>query len=185
MERSWSLQFWSILGPNLPTLKPKLLLKHKISAKTASLRIINNISPRSQKNHRIPRKFSGPKCDLNCHNRSKGHHANSHIAYNRTSIYTFCMLSFSFWVFTIVDFSQKKLLHVFGSGPIWAHVWNFLSNNSSKQSLIEVVLIVAQISFKAFWGTQTFTVTGLTQSLSFWSNFDTNLPSKDGHWNQK
>ena len=51
--------------------KPKILLKTKISAKTASLGIINNISPRSEKNHKILVKLSlktffGSKLGLNC-----------------------------------------------------------------------------------------------------------------------
>ena len=71
MERTQSLQFWSILGPNLP-LENQNMLKIKISAKTASLRISNNESLRSQKNHRILVKLSkqtffGHKLGLNCH----------------------------------------------------------------------------------------------------------------------
>ena len=41
------------IGAHFTTGKPKILLKAKISAKTASLGIINNVSLRSQKNHRI------------------------------------------------------------------------------------------------------------------------------------
>ena len=40
-------------GAQFTTRKPKKLLKTKIYAKTASLGIPNNVSPRSQKNHRI------------------------------------------------------------------------------------------------------------------------------------
>ena len=58
--------------------KPKILLKAQISAKAASLGIIDNVSPRSQKNHRIHRKLSqklffGPKLGLHCHQWSMGH----------------------------------------------------------------------------------------------------------------
>ena len=34
--------------------------------------------------------------------------------------------------------------------------------------------------FKAFWRTRIFTVTGLTPSLRFWSNFDPNFPPEYG-----
>ena len=40
-------------GTQFTTGNPKILLKTKISAKTTSLRISTNVSPRSQKNHRI------------------------------------------------------------------------------------------------------------------------------------
>ena len=106
-------------GAQFTDRKPKLLLKPKISAKNASLGII----PRSQKNYWILKKLSqktffGPKFGLNCHHGSKVHHTSSHIAYHRASIYAFWMSSFSFWVFTIADFSQKEPLHIFGSGPL-------------------------------------------------------------------
>ena len=45
-------------GDQFTNRKPKILLKPKISAKTASLGIVNNVSPRSQKNHRTLRKLS-------------------------------------------------------------------------------------------------------------------------------
>ena len=47
-------------GAQLTAGKPKILLKTKTSAKTASLGISNNVSPRYQKNHRILVKF----CDF-------------------------------------------------------------------------------------------------------------------------
>ena len=67
--------------------KPKILLKTKISAKTTSLQISNNVSPRSQKNHRIlvklsKKTFLGPKVGLNCPLGLRTR--NSHIAYNMT-----------------------------------------------------------------------------------------------------
>ena len=114
---------------------------------------------------------------------------NSHITCNRTpSIYTFWMLSFSFWVFAVLNFTKKKqLLFWFMTlGPFW-WVWG---NNSNKQLQIELkswprgVLIVAQMPFKAFWKSQIFTETGRIQNLRFLSNFDPNLPPEDGQ-NQK
>ena len=41
--------------------KPKILLKSKISGKATSLGILNNVSPRSQKDHRILLKLSKSK----------------------------------------------------------------------------------------------------------------------------
>ena len=76
------------------------------------------------------------------------------------------------------------------SGLIWAHFGFLGGNKSSKQRQIElkfwsqVVLIVVQMAFKTFWRTRIFTLTGITQTLSFWSNFDPNLPPEDGR-NQK
>ena len=40
-------------GAQFTAGNPKLLLKTKISAKTASFGIVNKVSPMSQKNHRI------------------------------------------------------------------------------------------------------------------------------------
>ena len=56
----------------------RISLKTKISAKPASIGIINNIYSRSQKNHRSLRKLSGksffePKLGLLCHNGSKSY----------------------------------------------------------------------------------------------------------------
>ena len=39
--------------------------------------------------------------------------------------------------------------------------------------------MVIQMTSKEFSETQTFTETGRTQSLSFWSNFDHSLPPED------
>ena len=68
--------------------KPKILLKTKITAKIAPLVIINNVSPRSQKNHRIlsslaKKHFLGPNW---VYITAIGQRVitNSHIAYNRT-----------------------------------------------------------------------------------------------------
>ena len=74
-------------GAQFTTRKPKKLLKTKIYAKTASLGIPNNVSPRSQKNHRIlvklskKKTFFGPNCPLGPYQRV---FRNSYIAYNRT-----------------------------------------------------------------------------------------------------
>ena len=46
------------------------------------------------------------------------------IAYNRTFTYTFWIPSSSFWVFAILNFTQKKQLF-FGSWPYWAHFDGF------------------------------------------------------------
>ena len=35
------------------------------------------------------------------------------------------MPSFNFWVFAILDFTQKKQLHFFSSGPNWADFGGF------------------------------------------------------------
>ena len=66
--------------------KSKILLKNKFSAKTASLGIINNVSPGSETNHKVLVKlsqkiFSGFKLGLNYHHGSNGHHKFSHSLY--------------------------------------------------------------------------------------------------------
>ena len=172
------------------------MLKTKISAKTASLAIINNVSPRSQRNHRIieessQKLFVGPRLGLNYHHESKGHSEILTQPIIGPSIYTLWKSSVSFWVFVAFDFSKKKPLRFFGSGPILAHFLVFWGNKSSQQRLIEqtfwsqvVLLIVVQMPFKAFWIAQIFIVTVLTQILRFWLNFDSNLPPKDDR-NQK
>ena len=71
------------IGAQYTDGKPKILVKTKISAKTTFSGIINNVTPRSHKNHRIPVKlshkaFSGPKLGLNYQHGSKGHHKSSH-----------------------------------------------------------------------------------------------------------
>ena len=84
----------------------------------------------------------------------------------------------------------KETITFFGSGLNWAHLGGSGCNTSSKELQIElifwlqVVLIVVQMSFKAFWKTRISTETRRTQSLSFWSNFDHSLPHEDGR-NQK
>ena len=44
----------------------------------------------------------------------------------------------------------------------------------------QVVLIVVQMLFKAFWKNRIVRETGRSQSLNFWSNFDHSLPPEDG-----
>ena len=118
-------------GAQFTAGKPKILIKTKISAKTASLGIINNASPRSQKNHRILGKlclktFFGPKLSLNCHLGSKDHSQILTEPIIGPAIYAFWISSFSFWVFAVFDFSQTKPLRFSSSGPIFAHFWVFL-----------------------------------------------------------
>ena len=104
----------------------RISLKTKISAKTASIGIINNIYSRSQKNHRSLQKLSGksffePKLGLLCHNGSKSYSQILTQPIIGPLIYTFQMSSFRFWVFTIFDINKKNPLYFFGSGPILAH----------------------------------------------------------------
>ena len=88
--RSNGTQFTVLVyfGAQFTTGKPNVLLKTKVFAKTKSLEISNNVSPKSQKNHRILVKLSkkkttffGPNCPLGPCQRVV---RNSHIAYNRT-----------------------------------------------------------------------------------------------------
>ena len=80
------------LGTQFTPRKPKILLKPKISAKTASLGISNNVSPRSQKNHKILVKLSkknifGPKFTLSLNwllGLRQRVIRNPQVAYNRT-----------------------------------------------------------------------------------------------------
>ena len=66
------------------------------------------------------------------------------------------MPSFSFCVFAVLDFSQKKQLCFFGAGPNWAYFGRFDGNTYSKERQIElifwpqVVLIVVQMSCEVF-----------------------------------
>ena len=64
------------------------------------------------------------------------------------------VLAFGYLLFS--PLAKRNRYVFFSSGPILAHFWAFWGNNSSKQRLIElkfwsqVILIVAQIPFKAF-----------------------------------
>ena len=57
----WKITVLVHFGAPFTAGKPKILLKIKISAKAASVGISNNVSPRSQKNHRILVKLSKKK----------------------------------------------------------------------------------------------------------------------------
>ena len=65
------------------------------------------------------------------------------------------MPSFSFWVFDVLDFTQKKQLYFLVQGPI-GPIWGFGGNNSSKKLQTElsfwpqVALIVVPMSFETF-----------------------------------
>ena len=80
---------------------------------------------------------------------SKGHHKFSHSLWYD--------ISFSFRVFAVLNFTQKKQLHFFGSGPNRAHFGGSGGNTSSKERQTElifwlqVVFIVVQFWFKAFY----------------------------------
>ena len=63
--------------------KTKNIAKNQNFFKISSLGIINNVSPRFQKNHKLlvklsQKTFSGPKLGLNYHHELKGHHKFSH-----------------------------------------------------------------------------------------------------------
>ena len=76
-------------GAQFTTKKLKILLKTKISAKTTSLVISNNVNPKSHKNHiilvKLSKKTFGPKFDLNYPLELQQYTIrNSHIVYYRT-----------------------------------------------------------------------------------------------------
>ena len=117
---------------------------------------------------------------------------NSHIAYNRTIHQYYLNAKFHFlgncryWLYPeeITTFFWFRI-----------HLGQFLDflraitpvNNVSKTDLkfwLQIVLIVVQKLFKAFWKIRISTETGRTQSLSFWSNFNPSLSTEDGR-NQK
>ena len=94
------------------------------------------------------------------------------------------MPSFSFWVFAVLNFTQKKQIFLVYD-PVGPFSW-VQGNNSGKKRQIELkfwpqaVFIIVQIPFKEFWKSQIFTEKGRTQNVSFWSNFDSNKPPEDG-----
>ena len=108
MERTQSLQFWFILGPNILLENQKYCLRPKNSGKTRSLGISNNISPRYQKYHIIlikltKNKLFGPNLGINCSLRPHQRVIrNSHIANKRT-----VHLDTKFQLL-VLDFTQKK-----------------------------------------------------------------------------
>ena len=96
--------------------------KTKNSTKTARLAIINNVSPRSQKNHRILVKlsrttFSGPISGLHYHHGSKGHHHPSILSGCQVSASDY--LSFS----TLVRSNHYVYLVQDLFGPILGFLW--------------------------------------------------------------
>ena len=108
------------------------MLKTKISAKTKSLEIPNNVCTRSQKGHRILVKLSknppyfGPKLGLNY--LLGPHHRvirNSHIAYNRTIYLYFLDSKFQLLGICRSRPYSEEITTFFGSGPNLAHFWGF------------------------------------------------------------
>ena len=91
----------------------------------------------------------------------KGSFTNSHITYNRTIYLYFLDVKFQLFGYLLFPtLTTKKPQRFFGSTPILTHFLVFRGNNSNKQRLTElkfwsqVVLIVVQMPFKAFWRTQ-------------------------------
>ena len=111
-------------GVHFTAGKPKILLKIKISAKTTSLGISNNISSRSQKDHRILVKLTKwcSKLTLNC---PLGPHQkvirNSRIVYNKTIHLCFQDAKFQLLVICPSRLYWEETTTFFGSGPNWAH----------------------------------------------------------------
>ena len=128
--------------------KPKILLKTKASGKTTLLGVSHNISPRSQKNHRILEKLN-----------------------SWAQIYKLPPQASTSGYFLILTLPRRNSKVFFSSVPHWAFFLGgeggrggeFGNNNSSKQRQIElnfwpqVVLIVVQMPFKGFWKTRIFT----------------------------
>ena len=159
MERIQSLQFWFVLGPNLLPENQKYCLKPKISGKSTSLGISNNISPRSKRNNIIlvkltKNKFFGPKLGINCSLRPHQRVIrNCHIAYNRTIHLYFLDTKFQllssccFWLH--LEETPMFFFVQDPSGPIFLFFIYFIlfifwvgrgvgDNNSSKQRQIEL-----------------------------------------------
>ena len=110
--------FW---GP-IYCWKTKNIAKINIFCKNNILKISNNVSPRSQKDNKVLVKLNkkdwSPKLGLNGPHVQKGHQKFSHRAIIGPSIYTFWMPSFSFWVFAVLNFLQKKQILGFVHDPI-------------------------------------------------------------------
>ena len=98
-------------------------LKTKIYAKTAPLGILNNVSPRSQKNHRILVELSKKKKHKLCLNCHLGPHQrfirNSDISYNRViHLLSGCQVSSSgYLLFSTLPRTNDNVYFV--SGPNW------------------------------------------------------------------
>ena len=104
-------------GSQFTTGNPKILLKIKISVKTPFFGISINVSHRSQKNRRILVKLSEKKTNIFWSQIASKFPTwgqrqrvirNFHIAYNRPSIYTFWMPSFSFWYLLLSTLPRRK-----------------------------------------------------------------------------
>ena len=114
-------------GAQFTTRKPKKLLKTKIYAKTASLGIPNNVSPRSQKNHKILAELSKKKIffcvhklGLNCHlGPYQRFIRNSHKSCNRViHLLSGCQVSSSgYMLFSTLPRRNDNVC--FGLGPNW------------------------------------------------------------------
>ena len=108
------------------TRKPKKLLKTKIYTKTTSLGIPNNISPKSQKNHRTfvelskKKNFWEHKLGLNFHLRSHQRFIrNSHISYsNLIHLLSRCQVSSSGYLL-LSTLPRRSDNVYFGLGPNW------------------------------------------------------------------
>ena len=112
-------------GAQFTAGKPKILQKTKISAKTTSLGISNNVSPRSQKNNRVLAKLNkknwGPKLGLHCPIwQCQGVIRNSHIAYNSTYHLYFLDVKFQLLSISVLNFIQQKQLF-FVSWSYWVN----------------------------------------------------------------
>ena len=176
-------------GAQFTPQKPEKLLKPKISAKTASLELSNNINCRSQKTHivlvkliKIP--FLWPKMRINFPPgvESKGQHI-SHIAYSIRILPQFihakfpCLTLYRSWL------TRKIPILFFRSGLNWAYIGRFGGNNSNKKRKIRLKFgpwIIVQMSCKIFWKTQSLTEIRRVKNLHFWWKFDPNLPPEDG-----
>ena len=111
---------------------------------------------------------------------------NYHIAYNRTIHLYFLDVKFQLLGIVVFVFSQKKPLIFLVQDLFGSILWIFGAMNPVNNVWFwpQFVVTVVQMPFKGFRRTQIFTVTRLTQSLSFWSNFDPNLTPYNGQ-NQK
>ena len=129
---------------------------------------------------------SGDKLGLNRH---LGSHQrfirNSHISYNRVMhLLTGCQVS-SFG-YLLLPTLPRRNVNVYFCSESNRHILEGLGAIAPvnkvrwAEILITGVLIAVQMSFKGFQKAQSFTKTFYsTQSLSFWSNFDLNLPLED------
>ena len=187
MVHTQSLQFWYILGVQFTARKPKILLKTKISAKTTSLGISNNISPRSQKDHRILVKLSKKtpqNCPMGPHQRAI---RNSHIAYNKAIHLDFLDTKFHLPGTCRSRLYSEEASTFFGSGPNSAHFrgyfeaitlvnnmklnWNF-DHGSSHSCTNAIYSILKNSNFLQKQDAPKVWV--------FWSNFDPHLPPENG-----